>query len=142
MLGVTVAFYGVAGVVHLLSPDAFLPIVPNWVPDPRAVVQATGACEVAGAAGLLTNRFRWWAGVMLALYAVCVYPANVKHALGNVDVPQLPRSWWYHGPRLLAQPVIVWWALFCAGVTDWPFRAPGSSGREQQDGRGQAGQQR
>ena len=125
MLWVTVAFYAAAGAVHLASPDAFLPIVPDWVPRPRDVVLATGACELAGAAGLLVPRTRRLAGVMLALYAVCVFPANIKHAVEHVDVPQLPGSWWYHGPRLLAQPVIVWWALFCAGVIDWPFaRAP------------------
>jgi hypothetical protein len=32
-------------------------------------------------------------------------------------------SWLYHGPRLAFQPVLMWWALFCAGVIDWPFRA-------------------
>ena len=142
MLGAMVAFYGVAGVIHLARPDAFLPIVPDWVPEPRAVVLATGACEVAGAAGLLTRRFRWLAGVMLALYAVCVYPANIKHAMENVDVPQLPRSWWYHGPRLLLQPVIAWWALFCAGVVDWPFRPRASARGEQHRGGGQPVQQR
>lgn len=140
MLGVTVLFYGAAGVVHLASPDAFLPIVPDWVPEPRTVVLATGACEVAGAAGLLTRRYRGLAGVMLALYAVCVYPANVKHAMQNIDVPQLPRSWWYHGPRLLAQPVIAWWPLFCTGVIDWPFGR--SASREQQDRRGESVQHR
>lgn len=142
MLGVMVVFYGAAGIIHLASPDAFLPIVPGWVPEPRATVLATGACEVAGAVGLVTKRFRWWAGVMLALYAACVFPANIKHAMENIDVPALPRSWWYHGPRLLMQPVIVWWALFCAGVVDWPF-GRGASGRgEQQNGGGQSVQQR
>jgi cytochrome b561 len=23
---------------------------------------------------------------------------------------------------VLAQPVIVWWALWAGGITDWPFR--------------------
>lgn len=116
------ALYAAAGVAHLAAAPAFLPIVPDWVPYPEPVVLATGICEVFGALGLLSRRWRWWAGVMLALYAVCVFPANIKHAVEGIDVPQLPHSWWYHGPRLLAQPVLVWWALFCAAVIDWPFR--------------------
>ena len=28
----------------------------------------------------------------------------------------------YHIPRMFAQPIIVWWALWAGGVTDWPFR--------------------
>lgn len=74
-------FYLAAGVIHLQSPEAFLPIMPDWVPAPREIVPFTGACEIAGALGLLTRSFRWWAAVMLALYAACVFPANVKHAL-------------------------------------------------------------
>ena len=115
-----VAYFGV-GVVHLTRPDAFLPIMPDWVPEPRNVVLATGVCELAGSIALLTRRFRWWAGVMLALYAVCVFPANIKHAIDNVNIPSIPSSWWYHGPRLLFQPVFVWWALFAGEVIDWPF---------------------
>jgi hypothetical protein len=36
------AFYLVAGIVHLVAPDKFLPIVPDFVPLPREVVRATG----------------------------------------------------------------------------------------------------
>jgi uncharacterized membrane protein len=115
-------FYFAAGVVHLRAPEAFLPIVPDWVPEPRAVVLATGVCEIAGAFGLWTQRFRKLAGVMLALYAVAVFPANLKHAFYDVQLPGLPATWAYHAPRLALQPVLVWWALFCSGVIDWPFR--------------------
>jgi uncharacterized membrane protein len=86
------------------------------------VIFLTGACEIAGSVGLLTVRWRKLAGVMLALYAVCVFPANVRHAFDGIAVPGLPQSWWYHGPRLAFQPVFVWWALFCAGAIDWPLR--------------------
>jgi hypothetical protein len=58
---------------------------------------------------------------MLALYAVCVFPANVKHAFDNVQLPQLPSSWLYHGTRLALQPVIVWSALYCGKIISWPF---------------------
>ena len=114
-------FYFVAGVVHLRRPEAFLPIMPDWVPAPREVVLFTGACEIAGALALLTRSLRWWAGVMLALYAVCVFPANIKHAVDNIQLPQLPTGWWYHAPRLLLQPAITWWALYCGEVVSWPF---------------------
>lgn len=117
------AFYAGAGALHLASPDAFLPIMPEAVPFPRAVILATGVCEIAGAAGLLTAKFRRLAGAMLALYAICVVPANFKHAFARVAVAGLPDSWLYHGPRLAFQPVLVWAALFASGVIDWPRRA-------------------
>ena len=110
-----------AGIIHIRSPGAFMPIVPDWVPVPHQTVLVTGACEVAGAIALFVPRLRWWAGVMLAAYAVCVYPANIKHAMLHVE-HGTPPGWWYHGPRLAFQPVIVWWALFAGRVVDWPFR--------------------
>jgi uncharacterized membrane protein len=113
-------FYAAAGVLHLRSPEVFLPIVPDWVPFPYAVVVGTGLCEIAGAAALLTQRLQWWAGVMLGLYAVCVLPANIKHAIDNIPIAGMQLSWWYHAPRLAFQPVLVWWALFAGDVVNWP----------------------
>jgi uncharacterized membrane protein len=122
-LRVTLAIvYGAAGIGHLWLTDKFVAIVPGWVPAPRAIVIATGLCEIAGALALFTARWRWLAGVMLALYAVCVFPANIRHAFGGVAVSAWLDSWWYHAPRLAFQPVFVWWALFAANVIDWPFR--------------------
>ncbi len=113
--------YAGIGVVHVTRPDAFLPIMPDWVPIPRDVVLATGVCELVGAAALAHPRLRRAAGWAFAAYAVCVFPANIKHAIDNVNVPPIPSSWWYHGPRLAFQPVFVWWALWSTGVVDWPF---------------------
>ena len=115
------AVYAGIGIVHVTRPDAFLPIMPDWVPEPRVVVLATGVCELLGSAALMTPRLRRAAGWAFAAYAVCVFPANIKHAFENVAVPPIPSSWWYHGPRLLFQPVFVWWALWAAGIVDWPF---------------------
>ena len=116
-----VVFYGSAGILHLAAPGRFLPIMPPWVPEPYAVILATGACELFGAVGLLIRKLRRLAGLMLAIYAVCVFPANLHHAFGGVDVPGLPSSWWYHGPRLLMQPVLVWAGLWVGRLIDWPF---------------------
>lgn len=124
-----VGLYGVVGVVHLVAADRFLPIMPDWVPQPRGVVIGTGLCEIAAVLALLTPRpgLRRAAGIGLALYAVCVFPANVKHAVEGIHLPPIPDTWWYHGPRLALQPVMVWWALYATRAIDWPF---GGGGRD------------
>jgi uncharacterized membrane protein len=111
-----------AGYMHVVRPDVFLRIVPAWVPMPRDTVIITGWCEIAGSVGLMIPRLRRIAAIMLALYAVCVFPANIKHAL-DYTAHGGGIGWLYHGPRLLFQPVIVWWCLFAGGVIAWPFRA-------------------
>jgi uncharacterized membrane protein len=113
--------YLTAGIFHIALPGPFLMIIPDWVPFPHQVILGTGVCEVAGAAGLLTTRFRWAAGACLALYAVCVFPANIKHAIAGLPAGLVQLGWWYHGPRLALQPVLVWWALFAGEVVTWPF---------------------
>jgi uncharacterized membrane protein len=110
-----IAFYAIAGVGHLLATEAMVRITPDWVPYPQAVVIATGLCELAGAAGLMTGRWRRAAGWGLALYAVCVFPANIKHAVHDLG-GHTGLGWGYHGPRLLLQPLIVWWALWASGA--------------------------
>jgi uncharacterized membrane protein len=115
--------YLIAGVAHIAIPAPFLKITPAWVPFPADIILLTGICEIAGAAALLTPRLRWWAGVMLAAYALCVYPANIKHGWDQVLAAEQMHSLWYHIPRLLFQPVIIWWALFTGEVTSWPFAA-------------------
>ena len=114
--------YFAAGLFHLGTPGTFLMITPDWVPFPRGVILVTGLCELAGSIGLLTRSLRRAAGIGLALYAVCVFPANIKHAIDGLPPGQVQLGWWYHAPRLALQPVLVWWALFAGSVVDWPFR--------------------
>ncbi len=106
-----ILFYGAAGVLHLWNPRPFLSIMPPWVPAPELVVALTGVAELAGAVGLLIPQFRRAAGAGLALYALCVWPANFQHAMQDLSHGTgLPA--FYHFPRLAAQPLIIWLALW------------------------------
>ena len=118
------ALYGVAGYFHLAAPRPFLTITPKWVPAPETVIWLTGICELAGAAALLqpwSRGLRRAAGVALALYAVCVYPANVNHMLLDLGRPDHGFGMAYHVPRQLAQPLVVWAALWSSDAIDWPW---------------------
>ena len=108
-------FYALAGGGHLYFTAAMVRIVPAWVPQPRIVVIATGVCELVGATALMTDRWRRAAGWALAAYALCVWPANVQHAVQDLlSGTGLPI--WYHAPRLALQPLIIWWALWASGA--------------------------
>lgn len=122
-----VVAFALAGYFHIAHPAPFLRITPYWVPAPAKIIFVTGICELLGAAGLMMRRLRYLAGIMLALYAVCVFPANIQHALIFAKEGSGWMGWLYHGPRLLFQPVIVWWCLFAGAVIDWPFTAKGQA---------------
>lgn len=117
-------FYGAAGLLHLVHPAPFLSIMPGFVPSPEAVVAVTGVAELLGAIGLLQGRsaaLRQAAGAGLAIYALCVVPANVQHLLNDLERSGGGLGLAYHIPRLALQPLIIWLALWTGGVTDWPL---------------------
>jgi uncharacterized membrane protein len=118
-------FYGVAGSIHIANPAPFLTIMPPAVPFPEAVVFWTGIAELAGAVALLqpfSPRLRRAGGIGLALYALCVWPANMNHFAMDIARTDSGLGLAYHVPRMIAQPVIIWLALWVSGTTDWPFR--------------------
>lgn len=117
-----VAFMLFGFVLHFRATDALVAITPGWVPFPREVVLATGVLELIFAVALLIPRLRKLTGIVIALYVIAVWPANIKHAVEHIVTPPIPDSWWYHAPRLALQPVIAWWALFATRVIDWPFQ--------------------
>jgi uncharacterized membrane protein len=108
-------FYAFAGVIHLINPAPFLTITPGWVPAPLAVVLLTGVAEILGAIGLVqpfSLKLRQAAGWGLALYALCVWPANINHFAMDMGRADGGLGLGYHVPRMFAQPVIIWLALW------------------------------
>jgi len=117
------AAYAGAGVFHLALPDPFLRIMPGWVPAPEAVIALTGLAELAGAAALVqpwSPALRRAGGIGLALYALCVWPANYQHFLIDRASADGGLGLAYHVPRLLFQPVLIWLAAWASGATNWP----------------------
>ena len=91
-LGVVFLWFAIGGVAHFVATDAFVAIVPPWVPLPRAAVLVSGALELAGAAGLLFPRTRRAAGIGLLLLTVAVTPANV-YMLQRVELFERVPYW-------------------------------------------------
>lgn len=120
-------FYAVAGYFHLTQPAPFVQIMPDIVPVPELVVHWTGVAELLGAAALAqpwSERLRRAGAIGLALYALCVWPANVNHFAMDMARPDHGWGLAYHLPRMLAQPVLIWLALWTGGATEWPLRRP------------------
>lgn len=112
---VLAAFYLLAGVIHLVKPEPFLTITPSWVPAPEAVVLLTGLAEILGAIGLVqpfSQPLRRAAGWGLAAYALCVWPANINHFIMDMARADGGLGLAYHVPRMIAQPVIIWLAVW------------------------------
>jgi uncharacterized membrane protein len=102
----------VAGFLHFVEPTPFLQHLPPWVPERELLVAVSGVAELAFGLGLLAPPpWRRTAGVLLALFLVAVFPANLYVAVTGVQVDGQPGGL-YPWLRLLLQPVLVWLAVW------------------------------
>ncbi|MFF7333808.1 MauE/DoxX family redox-associated membrane protein [Streptomyces sp. NPDC090306] len=98
-----------AGTVHFAAPRNFDSIVPRSLPgSPRTWTYASGAVELALAAGLAVPRTRRAAALASAAFFAGVFPANVKMAWDWRHRPAPLRAAAYG--RLPVQVPLVLWA--------------------------------
>lgn len=103
-----IALFASAGIGHFVMTDAFVGIVPSWVPAPRMMVYLSGVAELAGALGLLLPATRAAAGWGLIAMLLAVFPANINmlqmaretHASLGYELLM-----WM---RLPLQPLLIW----------------------------------
>ena len=116
-------FLVLAGTAHLtVAREEFRAQVPPWVPlDVDLVVLLSGVVEIAvGAALLLVWRHprRAVVGAGAAALFVAVFPGNIAQLTEQRDAFGLTTDT-ARAVRLLFQPVLVVWALWCTGAWRW-----------------------
>ena len=117
-----------AGISHLTwNRTAFRAQVPPWFPgsaDPVVII--SGIVEIAlGAALLALPGRRKHVGIVTALFFVVIFPGNVSQFVTHTDSFGL-NSDLSRGLRLLFQPLLVLWALWCTGTFPHSTPAPNS----------------
>lgn len=109
---VLAAFMLTAGVGHFLAADAFVRIVPSWLPFRLAIVWGSGAIEIAFALMLvLLPAHRRRVGQALVVFFVLVFPGNVYQAVAGISTAGL-RSPLERWGRLAVEPLLIAWALW------------------------------
>ena len=109
-----------AGIAHLtFGRTAFYAQVPRWLPlDTDFVVVASGIVEIVLGAALLALP-RVAVGWLAAIFFVLVFPGNINQFVTHADAFGLDSDL-ARGIRLLFQPVLVLWALWCTGAWNTP----------------------
>lgn len=121
---------GAIGIVHFVSTRGFRVVVPDWATkvtrlDKDAIVIASGAAEVALAAGLLAlPKERRRIGIATAAFFVAVLPGNVHQWRTHRSTPGLDTEARRFG-RLFLQPLLVLWALWSTAEPAPARRRPG-----------------
>ena len=99
----------IAGVLHLIWPDAYVKIVPPWLPAPALLVFVSGLCEVAGGVGVLLPSTRVVAGWGLIALLIAVFPANVQMLVDGRAHHATRASQLALIARLPLQFWLIWW---------------------------------
>lgn len=95
-----------SGTVHLVRPDVWEPLMPDWVPAHREVIIWSGVAEIACAAGLLFPPTRKLAGLASAALLAGVYVGNVKMAVDASKGSNVPLKVAAYGRLPLQFPMI------------------------------------
>ncbi|OXM13830.1 hypothetical protein CGZ75_20855 [Paenibacillus herberti] len=109
-----------ACVYHFREPDGFAAMLPDWVPLRLEIIYATAILELVIAILILIPATRGWTGLFTALYLVLIFPANLYAAAKGIPAPgSESASYTALWLRAAAQPLLIWWVLWC---TRYPSR--------------------
>jgi len=103
---------GGSGVLHLVRPEIYEPLVPRSLGDARAWVRWSGVAEIVCATGLLVGRTRRPAALASAGLLVAVFPGNVTQAVRAMRSSRTSTG--YRAGTLARLPLqvpLVGWAL-------------------------------
>ena len=107
LIYVYVIFFIGAGVNHFLNPQFYDAIVPQFIPFPRLVHQITGVLEIIIPLFLLT-RFRKEAALILIIFLILIYGANLYVWVNNLPYGRTYFSNQQHFIRLLLQILYIY----------------------------------
>jgi uncharacterized membrane protein len=107
-------FFVIAGTLHFLSPQAYMQIMPPYLPHPLFLIYVSGVCEIAGGIGVLSPRLRRIAGYGLIALLIAVFPANIYMAANHLGVAGMSLPDWLLWLRLPLQALLIAWVWVCA----------------------------
>jgi uncharacterized membrane protein len=112
-LALASVLYVVAGALHFVKTDAYLKIMPPYIPWHLAMVRISGVCEILGGLGLLLPQTRRAAAWGLIALLIAVFPANVYMATNPIEAGAASIAPILRCGRLPLQVVLGWWLMWC-----------------------------
>ena len=109
-------FFINVGVGHFIEPEWFEPIVPTILGNPTFWVLITGAMEIALGIGLIIPKTRKYSGLLMALFLIAVYWANLNMWINDVPLEGETFATIWHILRLIGQLLMIAIALW---VGEW-----------------------
>ena len=123
------ALFIASGIVHLVRPSVYLPIMPPYLPYPSGLILVSGVAEIAGGIGLLFPPTRRVARYGLIALLIAVFPANIQMAINGFTNGDSPLILTLLLARLPLQPLLIWLVYRCDSATRSGSRTPDMAAR-------------
>ena len=104
----------VTGISHFTATETMVDMMPDMLPWKRELVYFTGICELLAIPGLIWERTRRLAAVLLIAFFVAVLPANVIGSLKQVQMGGMEYGTAYLLFRIPLQIFFIWWTWYFA----------------------------
>jgi uncharacterized membrane protein len=104
-------FYVLAGIAHFVRTDAYMPMMPPYLPAHRELILLSGVAEVVLGLAVLVPQTRRLAAWGIILLLIAIFPANLHIAMHDVPLfgaTQGAGIW--NWVRLPFQGVLIAWA--------------------------------
>lgn len=107
---VLAVLFMLAGAMHFVIPQAYLRIMPPWLPSPLTLIAISGVAEMLGGVGLLIPFSRRLAAWGLVALLIAVLPANIYTATAHLPLPGVAGQSWLQWARIPLQLPLIYWA--------------------------------
>ncbi|NBU23461.1 MAG: hypothetical protein EBS38_06090 [Actinobacteria bacterium] len=102
---VVISAFTLSGVLHLINPQGFMFLMPQWAPEPILLIYLSGVAELASALGLLLRKN--WGRYLTVATLLAIWPANWWFAINALNGELwLAIAAWLRLP--LQIPLILW----------------------------------
>lgn len=108
-------FFINVGIAHFQDPTWFEPIVPAILGNPTFWVLLTGGMEIGLGLGLIIPKTRRFSGMLMALFLVVIYSANLNMWINDVPLEGKRFATIWHILRLIGQILMILIALWVGG---------------------------
>ena len=105
----------VAGITHLISPQIYLPAMPNYLPFHLELVYLTGIIEIILGTGIILKSVYKACSKLTAVYFIAILPAHIHVSLNEVEMfgVSSPALLWL---RTVLQTILIYWAYKCGDL--------------------------
>jgi uncharacterized membrane protein len=108
-LVIFIVMFIVLGTLHFITPEAYLSIMPEYLPSKPLLVLLSGIAEICIGLIFLFSKYRKLGAILCILMLLSFMPIHIYHLqLGTIPKTNVP--FWGVVVRIPLQFVMMWWA--------------------------------